>query len=185
MRFSCLLAASVLFATVADAQVYRIQNPDGTVSFSDRPAAGAEKVDVKPVQTYSLPRKEVPEPKPLAAADESGETPPPSPTAAAVPYTRIDVVSPRNDAAMRNNSGTVLVGIHLDPPLQEGHKLNILLDGSARVEGTTDTAVSLTEVSRGTHSVRAVVVDASGAELASSTAVSFHLLRASVAKTTN
>ena len=35
----------------ADAAVYKIINPDGTVTFSDRPQEGAEELDVGTVQT--------------------------------------------------------------------------------------------------------------------------------------
>lgn len=161
----------------AAAPVYRTTDAAGNTVFTDRPKQGAEKIEVREVQTYSTPA-----PKSAPAGADSTSPQAEKPPGAPVRYKVIRIASPRDSASLRSNDGTVLVGVQLDPPLQDGHKLNVLLDGSIRVSNTLNTAVSIPNVTRGAHTVQAIVVDEKGARFGSSQPVSFHLQRQSVAR---
>jgi hypothetical protein len=70
------------------------------------------------------------------------------------------------------------VRLELAPALQPGHIVEILLDGTAIGSGSA-TSASVTNVDRGSHTVAAVVKDASGKVVASAPGVAFHLKQAS------
>jgi Domain of unknown function (DUF4124) len=168
--YALLLLLAVACAAHAET-VYKIVQPDGTVVYSDQPAPGAQKLDVKPIQTYQPPA--LPDTSAGAAAS-------PAKAGAKTPfdgYTKFVISSPVPDATVRDNNGVVAVTLQIEPALQPGHKVEIRLDGKAIGTGRS-TSVTLTSVDRGTHTVDAVVMDASGKTLATTPPVTFHLHRA-------
>ena len=68
-RFLVLLL--VFVCATANSQIFRRIGPDGQVYFSDQPGPDAERVDVTPAQTISLPS--VPEQTETAAAETQGD----------------------------------------------------------------------------------------------------------------
>ena len=95
----------------------------------------------------------------------------------AEPYTQALIVSPANDSAVRSNAGRLTVRARVDPPLREGHRLQLLLDGvPLGVEGQTST-FELDNIDRGTHSLQLQVIDDAGRVLFTGTPSKFHLLR--------
>ena len=148
---------------------YTLSN--GQVIYSDTPppeAASGEEVTVEPLQSFTLP----PAP-PLDNSTATEDAPPP------VGYEEFKVTSPENDATIRDNGGNVRVSLSLTPGLQSGHSIEILMDGQAIGSGNS-TSLTLTDVDRGTHTVRATVKDTEGKEVARSNSVIFHLKRGGV-----
>jgi hypothetical protein len=161
------------FAASTFAQVYRWVDDSGQVHFGDRPPAdGAEQVRLPPSSTYA-PRQ-----LPSTLGDEKqGE---PAEAAETVAYTSVKIVKPAEDDTIRDNTGRVELEVALEPPLQEGHRLAVLVDGRSVFDQLTTTAVALTNVDRGTHNIQIKVLDADGSQVTSSAPVTFHLHRASV-----
>jgi len=160
----CLLLA----AGAAQAQeIYKYTLSNGKVVYSDKPPAAdqGEEVKLEPLQTFRLP----PAP-PLEDSTAKKQGPAP------VGYEEFKVMSPSNDATLRDNGGTVSVSLSLSPGLQRGHSIAVMLDGQSIGSGHS-TSVTLTEVDRGTHTVRATVKDNEGKEIARSNSVIFHLKR--------
>ncbi|MGB5762640.1 MAG: hypothetical protein WBM58_08845, partial [Sedimenticolaceae bacterium] len=90
-------------------------------------------------------------------------------------YQSIQIEQPADKGTVRNNEGKVAISIGLEPPLQQGHRVNVYLDGKV-IPGSFDgLAIELSGVDRGTHSLRASVSDADGKLLIESPAVSFTL----------
>jgi hypothetical protein len=168
MRPNPLLLLLCCLPLTGVAGVYKWVAPDGTVHYSDTPREGAEEVHVAPAQTY-----------------EPGEPPTftlsPEPPAPAPAYTRFEVVSPADDLAIRDNTGTLTLEFVLEPELDvdAGHRLVVLLDGQAQ-PAIQSTSLTLENVDRGTHSVQGQVVDEAGDVLITSPAIKVHLLRHSV-----
>ena len=81
--------------------------------------------------------------------------------------------------SIRDNAGNVNVDVSLEPALRSGDKIDLLLDGQS-VGGGNKTAITLTDMERGTHSLQALVKDASGKVVARSNTVTFTLQRRSV-----
>lgn len=154
---------------MAQAVICKSVDAEGVVSYSDVPAAECRKrVKLPPNSTYQprqLPRTITPknEPAPRTVPEVfSG-------------YTKIGITQPEANGTVRSNEGNVAVVIELQPPLQNGHRIKLFLDGGA-VSGDFDgTAIDLQGVNRGTHSLRAVVSDEKGRRLADSPSVRFTL----------
>lgn len=165
-----LSLAVMLAAGPADARkIYKWVLPDGSITYSDKPQQeGAKELVLPSLQTYTPP----PAPAGTGAAGtaDAGKQ--------AVSYESIKVVAPQPDETIRDNNGAVSVRLELTPPLQAGHSVEILLDGKAIGSGAA-TSASVTNIDRGSHSVSAVVKDASGKVLANAAGVTFHLKQAS------
>lgn len=168
MRWSLALSLCLCALGVC-AAVYKWQGPDGQTVFSDRPQEGAEEVKLPPLQTVpALPVSRGVSPQgedSSAAQDES--------------YQSFAIVTPTDDASIRDNAGNVDIKVLLEPGLQSAHRIRFLLDGQPFGEAVTSTSVTLANVDRGTHSLTAIVTSADGEELARTEPVTFHLHRVS------
>jgi len=164
MKRGMLLVLLALLATPAAAKIYKWVMPDGRIVYSDTPPVeGAKEVKLPPLQVYHA--------KPITAPAGNGA---PSKKKAAAAYREFSVAAPENDSVVRDNGGIVTVRLKLVPPLRPGHQIEILLDGKTVGTGTA-TGLTLTNVDRGTHTLSAVVRDATGAEVARAPGSTFHL----------
>lgn len=183
------LAAALLIATLGAgaaeaeaARIYRMVDEHGNVVFTDVPPKSGEHgeaVDLSRGNTYRAPPASEPGPSRSLeswlgedGAGDGGE-------AAVTRYSTLAVASPGHDEAIRNNAGNVAVVAAVEPELQEGHVMQLYLDGELRQSSRTP-AFQLTNLDRGTHSVELRIVDASGQTLARSEPSVFHLQRRSV-----
>ena len=151
----CFVASLPLFAR----DVYKMTNEEGVVIYSDTYIEGAERIRLTGSTTSaSYPDTE----------SQAGE------------YTSLEIVQPENDATIRNNEGTVAVGLSLSPTLAEGHSIKIFVDGTELKNAMRGTQFSLNKLNRGTHSLLTKVVDAYGNVLINSNLVNFHLRQAGI-----
>jgi hypothetical protein len=162
----------IFFASlpVCARDVYKSTNTEGEVIYSDTYIDGAERIRVpdekSPSSTDSGTAGEDAAGR-TAALGESG-------------YTSFEIVQPENGATIRNNEGTVTVGLDLSPSLSEGHAIKILVDGSELEGEIRATQFSLNNLNRGTHSLVTRIVDADGNDVISSNSITFHLRKASI-----
>jgi hypothetical protein len=162
--------------TASAAKTYRWVDAQGVVHYSDTPQPGAEQVTLPSAQTYTAP--------PAPAASASAATAPPAsaagPPADAPIYQSCEITEPvRETSLFAPNS--VHVAVSLDPPLRDGDRLQVLLDGQP-LQGRSPSATSLeaAQPDRGTHLLSAVVRDASGKMVCSASGVTFYVQRPSV-----
>ena len=87
------------------------------------------------------------------------------------------IVSPGNDAAVRGNAGNLTVRARIDPQLQNGHRLQLLLDGVPRGVARRMPAFELQNIDRGTHSLQLQILDNAGGVVFTGAPSTFHLLR--------
>ena len=166
--FMVLIASLPLHAK----DVYKWTNEEGVVIYSDTYQDGAERVRVPGGKSSSSPASS-------EMADQSQGGGEGSATGEAG-YTSLEIVQPENDATIRNNEGTIAVGLVVAPALAEGHSIKIVVDG-AELEGEMrGTQFSLNNLNRGTHSLVTRIVDADGNVLISSNSINFHLRKASI-----
>ena len=92
-------------------------------------------------------------------------------------YTLAVVVSPADDEALRGNAGNLTVLTRVDPKLQGGHRLRLLLDGAPRAISGRKPEFHLENIDRGTHSLQLQVIDDSNRVLFTGPPSTFHLLR--------
>jgi hypothetical protein len=173
MRFiTTLLLLSI--AVSSTAAVYKWKKPDGSIIYSDQPPSkDAAPADLPAVQEIKI----VPPPSP--SPEES--TPKRSSEPRTVEYTTLEITSPANDSTIRDNAGNVSVNLDLEPALQEGDSVSVMLDGKEIGKGR-GTSVALSNVDRGTHTLQAVVKSASNSTRISSPSIIFHLQRISISQ---
>lgn len=156
----------------ANQTVWKWVDANGVTHYSDRPVPGATRVDIHVGSRANPPDT------PVAASSSST---PPAETAPA--YRNFEVWKPGQGEHVINTGGVVPVEVRVDPQLQPGHSLYLYLDGRL-VEGFPDNTASfeLQEVSRGMHTVRAVINDGRGNKLQETQEVIFYVQQNSIAQ---
>lgn len=165
-----LAAAGVFIATSVCAAVYKTIDANGNVVYTDEPVGDAKPVDLPPLSTIPPPRPV--QPASTGSAEE----------ASTKNYEEFGVVTPQQDATLRDNTGNVPVSIALKPSLNvaAGHRIQFYMDGQTQGEPVTSLKTLFENVDRGAHTVAAAVIDASGNELMRTDSVRFYLHRQSV-----
>jgi hypothetical protein len=87
-------------------------------------------------------------------------------------------LTPRSDETFTNPE-SVSVALELTPALRSGDALTVTLDGVALTGGNDQTAFSVPQPDRGSHTVTAHVVDRSGRTLCDAS-TTFHVMRPSI-----
>jgi hypothetical protein len=142
-----LASASVL------AQAYRWVDEDGVTHYSDRPVAGAERVELSEYSRNTGARLYYAAAQNTAAQDESaGEEP--------FRYESLTVASPGPEETLWNIEGVLNVSLALTPGLQSGHRVRVYFNGEPRLVNST--SFTIDEVFRGVHNIQAEVIDSTG-----------------------
>lgn len=168
----CLIVLSIAAGSASAATVWRWVDESGVIHYSDRPVEGAERIELSGAQTFRG--------TPVDTSMASQPTTADAAQRPAVPYRRFEIVSPAQQETLWNIGGTLSVSVELDPPLQEGHRLDVYLDGERRNLGATTTQLTVPEVYRGVHTLQAVIVDERGGEVLRSLAVTFMVQQTSI-----
>jgi hypothetical protein len=161
---ACLLCALALPAV---AQIYKYTDANGNTVFTNQPPEGqaAETVELPPTNTVQA--------QPVESA-----APTDAPAASAQPYGVLALTDLPSEEALRANNGTFSVGVQIDPRLQPGHSLRLLLDGQPYGQPSNVPRLQLVNVDRGEHSL-AVEVLSGGQSLQRSASVTFTVQRIS------
>ncbi|MGE0384427.1 MAG: DUF4124 domain-containing protein [Gammaproteobacteria bacterium] len=152
------------------ADLYKSVDKDGHTVYTDHPVPGAELVkglgEVPTVESFKPP--------PPAPA--------PAKPAGPVPYEVLAVTTPAPEATIRDNTGNLQVIVSLKPALQAqfGHRVVLYVDGKPFSTPGMALTFQLTNLDRGTHTLRARILDSKGGTFESSSLTRFHLHRASV-----
>jgi hypothetical protein len=176
MRITTLFCAALLLAapfSSGHAQaVWKWKDERGVTHYSDQPGPNAVRVDLSS-QTYSSDD---------ARTDIQTDSRPRQ-RAAAVEYTVLQITQPTADQTIFAAEGPVTAQVQLEPGLQSGHRLQVLLDGQ-NISGEDSSSLSyiLPQLDRGTHSLQAKVVDGNGETVVSSTPILFHMRQPTVRK---
>jgi hypothetical protein len=141
------------------------------VYFSDQPSPGAERIEVQPALTVTLPP--VPEEDTADTTQEQPAEPEP------FVYTGFSITSPTPEEGVRANDGNVTVQLSLQPPLQPDHSIVLTVDGEdgEAMKNASSLSIGLTNLSRGRHTVDATVLNRAGEPMVRTRPVSFFVLR--------
>ena len=167
-----IVILSLLLSMQATAAVYKKVNPDGSVEFSDIPQNNSEEIEIKPVQT--IPAIKLPPSAETTKAEAETET------METFRYKSLEIISPKNDEAVRENTGQLMVTAKLEPELRPEYEHHIvwLLDGKKIEQGSvTGLQLKIENLDRGTHQLQIRVVDYDGNVVIKSSVISFHMLR--------
>lgn len=153
-RLPWLLLLVVLPTLAQQSGVWRWVDEQGVTHFSDRPRPEAEQVEVKPANIFQAPRiAENRGSRQVAGGADDGPL-----------YTLVKVVTPEDQSVVWGLQTEVVVEVETEPTLDigAGHRLRILLND---VEQTGSTVSNFT---RGSQYIRAVVEDLEGRVLGTS-----------------
>ncbi|MDD0845228.1 DUF4124 domain-containing protein [Pseudomonas sp. Gutcm_11s] len=161
---ACLLCT---LALPAAAQIYKYTDSNGNTVFTNQPPEGqsAESVELPPTNTV-----ESQQPKATQQSQDSGQE--------QFAYSLLELTDIPSEEALRANNGTFTVGVNIDPDLQPGHSLRLLLDGQPYGQPTNVPRLQLVNIDRGEHSL-AVEVVASGQQVQQSAGITFTVQRVS------
>jgi hypothetical protein len=164
-------AVALVWASGLSAAVYKSVDAQGNVVYTDEPSGDAKPVKLPPLST-------VPAPSYKSSTQSSADLE----QSAQASYEQISIVSPTQDATLRDNTGAVPVDVALEPKLNSaaGHRFRYYLDGHAQGKPIESGQISFENVDRGAHAVEAAVVDSAGRELIRSSSVQFFLHRQSI-----
>lgn len=172
-KFTCflLIACAVVGhgMLAGAAETWRWKDANGVTHYSDVPVPGAERVSLIAPKPSSSPQ---PAPREDPAAARPG-----SETRAApiVPYSRCVIVAPDNEETF-NAVTAVNVGVYVEPKLQEGHRIQVQLDGNVLPDWPSDAFnYQVKELLRGAHTISARVLDADGGTACTGPPATFHI----------
>jgi hypothetical protein len=166
---SFLLLGVALAASAAD--IWRWKDADGVVHYSDIPVPGAERVIV----SGSTPRPGNSAPAPAVVAP-----PPGTPATTVVRYTRCVVTQPQNDEVFFAVN-SVSAAVAIEPNLQKGHRVEVLLNGAPYAEWPADAlSHTLSGLNRGSYTLAVRVLDANGRTACSGPVSNFHVRQPSI-----
>jgi len=163
----------LLLSLPLSAEIYKWVDEQGNVHYGDNPAGA----DAKPMgklpglSTYAPPQL----PELDGTKDDATAAQPPGD--AHPGYKVLKIVSPEPEATVRSAPGEVSVFVALDPLLQEGDYLQVILDGKPLPGKHTSTVIQLSNVDRGEHRIAVAVHDAGGKRLKQSESHVFYLHR--------
>ncbi len=158
------------FALAASAtEVWRWKDANGVVHYSDSPVPGAERVNTGPAPKPGGTSAAPPASRSVREADSEAPAP------ALIRYTRCEVTRPANDTTFRG-AETVTAAVEIEPLLQSGHHLQLLMNGSVYPQwaGTT-TSYAFPQLDRGSYALAVRVLDSNGATMCSGPAINFYV----------
>ncbi len=167
MRLIALVCALLMITPLSAEEVYKTKDAAGNVIYSDTPSADAETIQIQEAQTIQ------------ADGAPPFEYKPPAPTTTG--YTKLVIVSPKNDEALRpeDEEATVQVAARLEPQFRGNDYYVLILDGKEHSAGKSS-SFPLTGLDRGSHTVVVKIRDPKGTVLISSDPVTFHILKTSI-----
>ena len=170
-----LILLLVFVSATANSQIFRRVGPDGQVYFSDQPGPDAERIELAPAQSISLP----PVPEQTESVEPAGDVAMEQQQEVTVVYTGFSITSPVDQRGIRANDGNITVQLSVQPELQSDHMIVLTVDGEdgEATYSSIDMTVDLTNLSRGQHTLMASVVDTAGNKLIQSDTVTFFVLR--------
>ena len=165
MRLFLILLTFTAYNAVAE--VFKTINPDGSISYSDVQTDNAEAVtlpELTPVPAVKLPKKKV------ANATEKDKK-------KALPYKSFSLNSPKDQATIFSNTGSVNLSLAIKPSLQTKfkHSISASLDGKTVKNNLTSASFQLNNLDRGKHTISAQILDADKKVLKSSKTITVYI----------
>ena len=179
VRVTVLLGLALLaipFLTQADGQIYKVVNPDGSITYTDqKPSPGAQPVELKPLSVV-----ETDIPVPDEADTEAAQDSPAKVTLGDLKRTYRDfrITQPQNEETFWGTGNQVVVSWAASEPPLEGMRVVLYVNGE-RLDVEPSGSVALT-LERGEHKVYAVLSDARKRRIATTDTVTFFVKQHSV-----
>lgn len=154
---------------LAHGEIYKIVDDSGKVTFTDIPPNGSGASDKK-VQ-LGEPNTQLPIAIPEKTLQSTGYEIP------VVKYQFVKIIQPSNNTTIPPGQLEVVIQASSQPSLQTGHLLRVLYDGQPVAPPAETTSVTIRDLYRGAHQVKAQIVDDKHRVLIESNAVTIHVKR--------
>ena len=177
MRTALYVLLALAAPAFAAQTVWKWVDDKGVTHYSDQPVPGAIKMELN-----SSSRSSSPSTPPPAVSSPPPQTQT-APARRGPAYSRFVIESPQPDESIVNTGGKVSVRISSTPSLSDDVSLEVFLDGN-KVEGLSRSsmATELSDVPRGSHTLKAVLKDQAGSVIQETPAITFHVRQESIAK---
>jgi hypothetical protein len=173
MRILLVLAGLTLSLVAQPQEIYRWVDKDGQIHYSDQPgAANAERVILADPNAYES------EPS-FGDYAPSGDEPSEPDADEATPYESLAIVQPTPDQVFFGAEATVVVAAELGGTLRPDHTVVFLVNGNRR-PASSGLGLELQNLDRGSHFLRAVVLDRNGEPVITSQQITFHVREPSI-----
>lgn len=164
-----VLVASLAWQPAVHAsKVYKIINPDGSITYTDNPPADHQQtapLDLPPINAQ--PSVDVPaNPQGTSTGDEAPEA-----------YSSLEIISPEDEATIPPGQQAVTVSASLTPALHPGHRLQLYYDGEPYSISSSLSITLSPPLYRGSHSIQFAVIDKNGKPLIKSDTRTIHIKR--------
>ena len=137
----------VFFSTALAAPIYKSEDESGNPVFSDKAPESAEQIEVKEPATfesslYAKQYKSVTDKIQSAKDSNNSDT---------FKYQTLAITSPENGTAIRDNAGNIELHFLVEPGIQQGHTIQLMMDGQVHSAVGSTGSVSIQNIDRGTH----------------------------------
>ncbi|MFP6806255.1 MAG: DUF4124 domain-containing protein [Pseudomonadales bacterium] len=140
------------FQVSAAEPIYKSVDQYGNTVFSDQGSASSKEVKLQETSTFDSTR--------LLEEFSKGSTSRQSgPGNGKFRYKTLKVTSTTNEEAVRANNGDLEILVIVDPHKQQGHTIELLMDGKTHSTISGTTSVALENIDRGTHLFKLQVID--------------------------
>ena len=165
----------VLATTPLAAQVYKVVDKDGNVTYTDQPPGdGSKPVELKPISVVETPVYEAP----AKAAAAEGEEEQLSLRDLRRMYRDFSIVAPQSEESIWHPDAPVTVAWNTGTPLKTGMSVSVSVDGQLQAT-TTDQIIPVAGLERGEHRVTAELKDGNNQRVASAEPIVFFVRRPS------
>ncbi len=163
-----IAAVSLAITPKAPAEVYRVVDSEGRVTFTDQPPADNEQMQpVSIQQPNTQPALKAPETK------SSGKT------SSVSVYDSVRIVQPGADSTIPPGQLDLIVQISTSPAIALNHRIQLLFDGAPWGDPAAATSFVIDNLIRGSHQLQAQVINDIGEVIASSPSVTIYVKRGS------
>jgi hypothetical protein len=164
-----LISLLTTMASPLVAQVYKVVDENGNVTYTDKPPPdGSKPVDLPPISVIEAPTYE----KAPEATEDDGEEPKMSLGYMRRVYRDFAISSPGQEESVWKPDGPVAVTWTVRTALQPGMQVILYLDGR-RHTATVQPMIPLTGLDRGEHTLKAELRDARNRIIATAETITF------------
>ena len=171
MAFSLAVASSL-----AIAQVYKVVDADGNITYTDQPPAdGAKPVKLAPISVIEAP--DYPTPAKAGADDANGdEAKEPPLRFLRKEYADFAIIFPQQEESVWHPDGPVPVQWGTGKPVREGMQVTLIVDGVQQAVSASQ-LIPISSPDRGEHRIEAQLHDARNRLIATAEPVVFFVRR--------
>ena len=169
-RFLFTLCLSFTAASATTAPIYVTKDEAGNPVFSDQKSESSEEVKLKQPTTY--------DPGEFIQDYDKVTFSVPAEEPVEFKYKTLSVAAPGDEAAIRDNSGNLELLFVIEPRVQTGHNIALIMDGEKHSNVMRTGSLMLENVDRGTHEFYLQVIQtADNSKLQSGPVTSVSVLR--------